>query len=98
MVNRLEKFVIGVMPASFRMPLDYDERGATELLTPLAATDSEYGAVPGPALAPGGGSHGLYAVAHLAPGVTVAQANRELAKVTDRLIAEGLGPSLTDAY
>ena len=87
--------VIGVMPASFRMPLDYDEKGATELLTPLAATDSEYGAIPGPAVARGGGSHGLYAVAHLAPGVTIARANKELEKVTDRLIAEGVytGPT-----
>jgi putative ABC transport system permease protein len=90
-----QKLVIGVMPASFRMPLDYDEKGATELLTPLAATDSGYGAIPGPAVAPGGGSHGLYAVAHLARGVSVAQANNELEKVTDRLIAEGVytGPT-----
>ena len=87
--------VIGVMPASFRMPLDYDEKGATELLTPLAATDSEYGALPGPAVAPGGGSHGLYSVAHLAPGVTVAQANRELVRVADRLIEEGVYKSPT---
>ena len=90
-----QKVVIGVMPASFRMPLDYDERGATELLTPLAATDSEYGAIPGPAVAPNGGSHGLYAVAHLAPGVTVDQANKELDRVTARLTAEGVytGPT-----
>lgn len=89
------QLIIGVMPASFRMPLDYDEQGATQLLTPLAATDSEYGAVPGPALAPGGGSHGLYAVAHLARGVTIAQANKELEKVTSRLIDEGVytGPT-----
>ncbi|HEY2898064.1 MAG TPA: ABC transporter permease [Gemmatimonadaceae bacterium] len=94
-VEGRQKVVIGVMPASFRMPLDYDEKGATELLTPLAATDSEYDAIPGPAVARGGGSHGLYAVAHLAPGVTIAQANRELEKVTDRLIAEGVytGPT-----
>ncbi|MDB4911596.1 MAG: permease [Gemmatimonadetes bacterium] len=90
-----QKVVIGVMPASFRMPLDYDERGATELLTPLAATDSEYEAIPGPAVAPGGGSHGLYAVAHLAPGVTIAQANREMDRVTRRLTDEGVytGPT-----
>jgi predicted permease len=90
-----QKVIIGVMPASFRMPLDYDERGATELLTPLAATDSEYEAIPGPAVAPGGGSHGLYAVAHLAPGVTIAQANKELDKVTARLTDEGVytGPT-----
>ncbi len=90
-----QKVVIGVMPASFRMPLDYDERGATELITPLAATDSEYGSIPGPAVAPGGGSHGLYAVAHLAPGVTIAQANRELDEVTARLTDEGVytGPT-----
>lgn len=82
--------IIGVMPASFRMPLDYDEKGVTELLTPLAATDSDQGAIPGPAVAPGGGSHGLYSVAHLAPGVTVDQANRELARVASRLIDEGV--------
>lgn len=89
------KLIVGVMPANFRMPLDYDERGATQLLTPLAASDSEYGAVPGPALAPGGGSHGLYAVAHLAHGVTIAQANNELEKVASRLIDEGVytGPT-----
>ena len=82
--------IIGVMPASFRMPLDYDEKGVTELLTPLAATDSDQGAIPGPAVAPGGGSHGLYSVAHLAPGVTAEQANRELARVASRLTAEGV--------
>jgi predicted permease len=82
--------IIGVMPASFRMPLDYDEKGVTEILTPLAATDSDQGAIPGPAVAPGGGSHGLYSVAHLAPGVTVAQANQELARVASRLIDEGV--------
>ncbi|MEP7064676.1 MAG: ABC transporter permease [Gemmatimonadota bacterium] len=85
-----QRLVIGVMPQSFRMPLDFDDRGATELLTPLAATDSAYGAVPGPALAKGGGSHGSYAVAHLAKGVTVAQANAELLKVTSRLVDEGV--------
>ena len=82
--------IIGVMPASFRMPLDYNEKGVTELLTPLAATDSDQGAIPGPAVAPGGGSHGLYSVAHLARGVTVEQANRELARVASRLINEGV--------
>ncbi len=82
--------IVGVMPASFRMPLDYDERGATELLTPLAGTDSAYGAIPGPGVAQNGGSHGLYSVAHLAPGITVAQANRELARVAARLTEEGV--------
>ena len=90
-----QKLVIGVMPPTFRMPLDYDELGPTELLTPLAATDSEYGAVPGPAVALGGGSHGLYAVAHLARGVTIEQANRELHRVTERLIADGSYPGPT---
>jgi predicted permease len=90
-----QKLIIGVMPSDFRMPLDYDERGATQLLTPLAASDSEYGAVPGPALAPGGGSHGLFAVVHLARGVTMDQANKELDKVTLRLTKEGVytGPT-----
>jgi predicted permease len=94
-VAGVQNVVIGVMPASFRMPLDYDEKGVTELLTPLAATDSEYQAIPGPAVAPGGGSHGLYAVAHLVPGVTTVQANKELMAVTGRLTDEGIytGPT-----
>ena len=89
-VAGVQKVVIGVMPESFRMPLDYDERGVTELLTPLATTDSAEGAIPGPAVAPGGGSHGFYMVAHLAPGVTAEQANAELGTVTARLTSEGV--------
>ena len=94
-VAGVQKVVIGVMPESFRMPLDYDERGVTELLTPLATTDSAEDAIPGPAVAQGGGSHGLYVVAHLAPGVTAEQANAELSAVTARLTSEGVytGPS-----
>ena len=89
-VDGAQMVVIGVMPASFRMPLDYDEKGVTELLTPLATSDSAEGAIPGPAVTSNGGSHGYYGVAHLAPGVTVEQANKELSAVTARLTDEGV--------
>jgi putative ABC transport system permease protein len=94
-VGGVQTIVIGVMPATFRMPLDYDEQGVTQLLLPLATSDSAEGAIPGPAVAPGGGSHGMYALAHLARGVTVADANRELDAVTARLTAQGVytGPT-----
>jgi putative ABC transport system permease protein len=84
--------VVGVMPASFRMPLDYTQSVVTELLTPLATTAADNGAIPGPAVTLGGGSHSFYAVAHLAPGVTAAQTNQVLRDVTTRLTKEGAYP------
>ena len=65
----VQTLVIGVMPASFRMPLDYDESGRDGAAhTARGDRTPRSGAIPGPAVAQGGGSHGLYSVAHLAPG------------------------------
>jgi predicted permease len=84
--------VVGVLPAGFRLPLDYGANGPTEVLTPLAPQPDQLGAIAGPAVSPMGGSHGFYAAAHLAPGVTPEQANRTLRAITDRLTADGIYP------
>lgn len=71
--------VIGVMPAGFRLPLDFGADGPTLAWVPLATSAEEEGAVPGPEFSRDGTGHSYYAVARLAPGATIAGANRELA-------------------
>lgn len=85
--------VVGVMPAGFRLPLDYGATGATELYRPLATDAASEGAVPGPAFMHGGGSHGFHAVGRLRPGTTVSLVNRQLADFTTRLAREGVYPA-----
>jgi putative ABC transport system permease protein len=84
--------IVGVLPPEFRLPLDYGANGPTEVLTPLAAQPDQLGAIAGPPLQFGGGSHGLYAVATLAPAMTVELANRTLRAIADRNTASGVYP------
>ena len=70
--------VIGVMPAEFRLPLDYAAGDRTDIYLPLATDAANNGALPGPAFPKGGSSHGYNAVARLAPGATSAAANAQL--------------------
>ncbi|MGH7482027.1 MAG: ABC transporter permease, partial [Longimicrobiales bacterium] len=85
--------VVGVMPAGFRLPLDFtDPEGATEAWLPLTYRHDDYGAISGPAVAYQGGSHSFYGLARLAPGATVEAANREVRALTDRLTAAGRYP------
>ena len=70
--------VIGVMPAGFRMPLDYAADQHTDLWLPLATDAASEGAVPGPAFPKGGSSHNFYAVARLTPGATASSADAQL--------------------
>lgn len=70
--------IVGVMPAGFRMPLDYAAGDRTDVWFPLATDAANEGAVPGPAFPKGGASHGYYAVARLAPNATAATANAQL--------------------
>ena len=85
--------VIGVMPADFRLPLDYGVDGRTEAWVPLATDAQQNGAVPGPEFQRGGGSHGYYGVARLAPGGSVAKANVELKDYVARLVRDGYLPA-----
>ncbi len=77
--------VVGVMPAGFRLPLDYGAAGATQLWLPLATDASQNGATPGPAFNPNGGSHGYYGVARMAPGATTDQADAQLQALLARV-------------
>ncbi|MBK6486097.1 MAG: ABC transporter permease [Gemmatimonadetes bacterium] len=78
--------VVGVMPAGFKLPLDFTAAEATGIYLPLATDAPSEGAVPGPEFRRGGGNHGFYAVARLAPGATVATANVQLARKVEALV------------
>ncbi len=65
--------VIGVLPISLRLPLDYATRQTTALWIPLAL---------GPNDPQARGNHGLYALAELAPGVTLKHAQAEIDTIT----------------
>jgi predicted permease len=77
--------IIGVMPNSFRLPIDFGASGPSEAWFPLATDAAAQGAVPGPEFPKGGASHGFYAVARLVPGATAATANGQLRSVVAEL-------------
>ena len=83
-VDGRDFMVVGIMPQGFQLPTDYGEDFAepTELWMPLTINPSS----------PERGSHGWYAVARLAPGVTLAQANQELRAITAARTREGAYP------
>jgi len=74
--------IVGVMPAGFALPTDYQNAQPTMLWTPLQID---------PATAEHG-SHGLYAAGRLAPGVSIAQASKELHDLAQAWTREGLYP------
>ncbi|HTE47370.1 MAG TPA: ABC transporter permease, partial [Gemmatimonadaceae bacterium] len=86
--------IVGVMPAGFRMPLDYAAGDRTDVWFPLATDAANQGAVAGPAFPKGGSSHGFYAVARLAPGATAATANAQLRTLVAELEQFGYMPNV----
>ncbi|MBK8247350.1 MAG: ABC transporter permease [Gemmatimonadetes bacterium] len=83
--------VVGVMPQGFKLPLDFGRDGPTLAWMPNATDAASEGAAPGPAFnGTGGGSHGWYGVARLAPGATIDLANRQLAARVAQLKVEGV--------
>ena len=74
--------VIGVMPAGFALPTDFNQHAAepTQIYVPRAPDTEELTEF---------GSHGDYGAAELAPGATVARATEELRAATQQLTAEG---------
>ncbi|HSF16006.1 MAG TPA: ABC transporter permease [Vicinamibacteria bacterium] len=81
-VDGQRRTVVGVLPGSFKLPLDYQEEGSTELWVPLAIDRQNLSR----------GSHGLFAAARLAPGVSVEQATADLKAITTQLTEDGLYP------
>jgi putative ABC transport system permease protein len=77
--------VLGIMPARFKLPLDFGEDGPTDLWIPLAMD-------PGSVDRTERGSHYLYSAARLAPGASTEQATAELEALTTRFTEEGLYP------
>jgi predicted permease len=77
--------IVGVMPADFRLPLDFGASGRTEAWFPLATDAAQNGALPGPEFPRGGASHGYYAVARLRAGATAATANAQLRSLVAQL-------------
>jgi putative ABC transport system permease protein len=65
--------VVGVLPASLRLPLDYANRAFTQIWVPLAL---------GPVDPQERGNHGLNALGRLEPGATLAQAQAEIDTIT----------------
>ena len=85
--------VVGVMPEGFRLPLDYSAAGPTEAWLPLATDAASNSAAPGPAVSPEGMNHGYNAVARLAPGATVQQANAQLRSLVAQWVRDGPYPA-----
>ncbi len=83
LIDGVGRQVVGVMPPGFRLPTDYGEDAAepTELWVPLFLDPEEER-----------GSHGLFAAAELAPGVTAEQASAQLEALAENLTREGLYP------
>ena len=78
--------VVGVLPAGFKLPLDYRTDSPTQLWLPYALPPST-GQVQ-----QNGGSHGSYAIGRLLSGVTIEAANAELEGLVAELVAAGIYP------
>ncbi len=70
--------VIGILPKTFRLPLEFQTRAPAELLVPLRLDTAN----------PDPGSHSYFAVARLAPGVSAEQATREVKGLATRWTTE----------
>jgi predicted permease len=79
-VNGRAREVVGIMPASVRLPLDYRADRPTEAFVP-ATVDA---ANPGP-----WGDRSYYGIARLAPGITAAAATAQLHAIGDGWIRAG---------
>ena len=85
--------VVGILPAEFRMPMDYGSDRTTEVLQALAADPVDFDATPGAGFSPAAGSHTFYGFGRLAPGASISDANAQLDALSERLIADGIYPS-----
>jgi putative ABC transport system permease protein len=67
--------VLGVLPSALRLPIDYASRASTQLWVPLALKPTD---------PRNRGNHEYFALAHLAPGVPLEQAQAEIDTITRR--------------
>ena len=84
-ISGASRLVVGILPAGFKLPLDYSTGERTDVYLPMATDATNEGALPGPEFPRGGASHGFYGVARLAPGASAATANAELRAIVAEL-------------
>lgn len=82
-VNGRSRVVIGILPADFRLPVDFGSVTVPDLYFPRWVDRSDMVTFP-----TGGGSHGNFVVGRLNPGSTVQTAKRDLDNIVARLQAE----------
>lgn len=87
LVNGSQKTVIGVMPAGFKLPLDFSEDRPSEIWRPLDLRTPEWG---------GWGNHSLIGVARLREGVSPELATATIRKLEDQWIRAGVGGGWND--
>ncbi|HEX9564337.1 MAG TPA: ABC transporter permease [Gemmatimonadaceae bacterium] len=81
-VDGRSREVVGILPASFRLPLEFQSGSRAQVIMPLRLDRS----------APNRGSHGLYGVGRMQPGVEPARVSAELAALARRWTTDGLYP------
>ncbi|GMR11958.1 MAG: ABC transporter permease [Gemmatimonadota bacterium] len=82
-VNGRARVVVGVLPADFRLPVDFGTANVPDIYFPVWIDRSDVVSFPN-----GGGSHGSFVVGRLRPGSTVESAKRDLDNIVARLEAE----------
>jgi putative ABC transport system permease protein len=78
-VDNETRTVVGVLPAGFRLPVDFDDLNPSQLFVPLGLDRQNL---------PGRGSHFLAAVARLRSGITPEQASARVAAVAGQFARE----------
>lgn len=86
-INGVPKTVVGVIPAGFKLPLDYNSQTPSALWMPLDEDLQGAYSVP-----PRGGDHNYNAVARLRPGVSLEEARARMRALTDGLTADAIYP------
>ncbi len=79
-INGRPRTVVGIMGLDFRLPSDFTGAARSQVWLPIRFDEDNLS---------GRGSHYLTALARLAPGNTVLQANAELQAISDGLTEEG---------
>ena len=79
-INGRPRTVVGIMPESFRLPLDYRADRPTEAWLPLLIDRANLGAW---------GNRSYFGIARLKRGIAPASASNELALITDRWVQAG---------
>ena len=75
--------VVGVLPRTFRFPLQFQSRSPAQIVTPLGFDPANTSR----------GSHGYYAIARLKPGITTERVTAELGTLTRQWTEQGLYPA-----